>query len=204
VSGIVVALLLLAGPGDRTGDLLLPVGAPDRLSERSIELTEIGGFGAPRKPRPAVPAHFHTGIDIRRPHANYDSEPVYPVARGVVISRRTDGPYAQLIVEHEIAGERFWSVYEHVAGITVGDSSDVDPMVPIARFMNRDELRAYGWQFNHVHFEILKVKPFALAPDQKHPGRKFSSYTLLCRTPADLERYFYNPLRFLAECWSHR
>jgi len=198
VKGIVIAVMLAAGPGDRASDLLLPVGAPDRASGRSVVLTDIGAFGAPRKPRPTVPAHLHTGVDICRPHPNYDGEPVYPVARGVVISKRTDGPYAQLIIAHEIAGEKFWSVYEHIAGITADDSSEVDPMVPIARFMNRDELRRYGWQFNHVHLEILKVKPFPLAPDPRRPERKFSSYTLLCHTAADLERYFHDPLRFLA------
>jgi len=196
--GIMIALALLATDGARVRDVMLPVAAADRLSGRSIALTEIGAFGAPRKPRPSVPAHLHTGIDIRRPHPVYDDEPIYPMAEGVVISRRTDGPYAHLIIEHEIAGRKVWSVYEHIAGITVGDSALVDPLVPIARFMNRAELGKYGWQFDHVHFEILKVKPFPLAPDARHPARRFSSYTLLCHSPADLERYFYNPLRFIA------
>lgn len=25
--------------------------------------------------------------------------------------------------------------------------------------MNTQELNTYGWQFDHVHFEILKIKP---------------------------------------------
>jgi len=201
---MILALMFMGGPGDRGVDVFLPTGAPDRHSAGSIVLTDIGGFGAPRKPRPSVPGHLHTAIDIRRPRRNYDDEPVYPMAAGLVICKRTDGPYAHLIVEHDIAGEKIWTVYEHIAGICVGDSALVDPMVPIARFMNRDELRRYGWQFDHLHFEILKARPFPLKPDATHPGNRCSSYTLLCYTQADLERYFYDPLRFLTAHWSHR
>ncbi|MEQ8576034.1 MAG: hypothetical protein RIB63_18350, partial [Fulvivirga sp.] len=94
-------------------DVYLPIDVTDRKSIYEIALTEIGEFGLKRKARPSVPEHLHTGIDIKRPGKNYLDEPIYPIADGVVISKREDGPYAQLIVEHNINGQYFWTVYEH-------------------------------------------------------------------------------------------
>jgi hypothetical protein len=150
-----------------------------------------------RKPRPGIPAHFHTGIDIQRPSENYHNEPIFPVGKGVVISLRTDGPYAQLIIEHTSAPQIFWSVYEHITGIKVSVGDTANPWIPFARFMNKKELDTYGWQFDHVHFEVLKMRPQKIKPNPNNPNRLFRSYSLECFTPATLERYFYNPLHFL-------
>ncbi|MCG8580587.1 MAG: M23 family metallopeptidase [Bacteroidales bacterium] len=174
----------------------IPVKTTDRSSINNIELTEIGEFGLLRKERPGIPAHFHTGIDIKRPNRNYHSESIYPISEGIVISKRQDGPYAQLIIEHENE-HKFWTVYEHIAGIEVNLYDYVSPETPIARFMNENELNRYGWQFDHFHFEILKVQPIKLKRDHSKPERLFASYTLACYTIDDLNKYFYNPLEFL-------
>lgn len=174
---------------------LLPVNTFNRKSIDFLELTEIGEFGLLRKERPRVPSHFHTGIDIKRPSKNYQDEEIYPVFEGVVISKRQDGPYGQLIIEHEKEG-KFWTVYEHISGIKVDLFEIVNPDSPIARFMNKDELDMYGWQFDHFHFEVLKIQPIKLKPDQQTPYRLFASYTLVCRTQKELDRYFYNPVEF--------
>ena len=204
MSGIPVPLtwvllaLAVAGSDSIPRDVYLPVDVQDRRSFHSLTLTAIGGFGMVRKPRPGVPSHLHTGIDIRRPRPDYGNEPVFPIAKGVVISRRTDGPFAQIIIEHTLEGVQFWTVYEHIAGITAELSAAVDPMTPIGRFMNRGELQRYGWQFDHVHFEVLRTKPFPLKPDVRNPERRCASYTLQCHTAAELERYFYDPTVFLS------
>ena len=176
----------------------LPVNTSDRNSINLLELSEIGEFGLLRKERPRVPAHLHTGIDIKRPTQNYQSEPIFPIFEGVVISKRRDGPYAQLIIEHGNE-HKFWTVYEHIAGIKVNLYDDVSPQTPIARFMDKNELNRYGWQFDHFHFEILKAQPIKLKPDRSKPERLFASYTLMCYTKDDLDKYFYNPLDFLKE-----
>lgn len=172
---------------------------PIRGSDRQaidITLTEIGAFGLWRKERPKIPGHFHTGIDIKRPFDNYTNEPIFPIAHGIVISKRTDGPYAQLIIEHMVNGKRFWTVYEHLGAILVELEQEVDPFQPIALFMNKDQLNTFGWQFDHFHFEILKKPPLPIKPDDNHPFRKFRSHTLVCFTVVQLHENFYNPFTF--------
>ena len=163
-----------------------------------LQLTEIGEFGLVRKPRPTVPEHLHTGIDIKRPKSDYQN-PVYifPTAPGRIISKREDGPYAQLIIEHKLGALKFWSVYEHIAGIAVEVDQFVDPYEPIARFYFQNELDTYGWQFDHFHFEILKSNPIKITPSPKLPDRRFASYTLSCKSEEDLDRHFYDPITFL-------
>jgi len=178
------------------GRIFIPVRSADRRDLSTIELTEIGQFGLLRKARANIPEHLHTGIDIKRPNDNYDSEPIFPVAEGIVISRRTDGPFANLIIEHTINGIRFWSVYEHIAGVNVNISQKVKPETPIARFMNKTELNQYGWQFDHFHLEILRVKPIRINPVTTTPERFFNSHTLRCHDRTELENYFYNPIEF--------
>lgn len=177
-------------------EVLLPIDVHNRKSFNELQLTEIGDFGLMRKVRPKVPAHFHTGIDIKRPNNNYDVNPIFSIASGIVISKREDGPYAQLIIEHSIDGDAFWTVYEHIAGIRVELNDRVDPEIPIARFMNKPELNQYGWQFDHFHFEILKIPPTKLNPHPKTPDRHFNSHTLICYTEEELHHYFYHPLAF--------
>jgi murein DD-endopeptidase MepM/ murein hydrolase activator NlpD len=173
----------------------LPVYTVNRRSISTLAITEIGGFGLVRKARPGIPAHYHTGIDIKRPAINYHDEPIFPIIAGIVISKRQDGPYAQLIIQHE--NPAFWTVYEHIAGIKVNLNDHVSPDSPVARFMNRTELNRYGWQFDHFHLEILKIQPIRLKVDPLNPDRKFSSYTLVCYTKEELNKYFYNPLDFM-------
>jgi hypothetical protein len=181
------------------GEFYLPVKTDNRKDPAQLQLTGIGKFGIMRKAREKIPAHYHTGIDIKRPSDNYENEPVYPVLKGKVLSKRTDGAYAQLIIEHSENGEQLWTLYEHISGILPNVGDQVTPLKPVARFMNRAELDKYGWQFDHFHLEILKVKPLKLAPDKKNPDRHFTSYTLTCYTIDELLKYYEDPGRFLKE-----
>lgn len=177
-------------------EVWLPILASDRISLSELSITNIGAFGIPRKARPNVDSHLHTGIDIKRPGKNYFNNPIFPIANGVVVSKRDDGPYAQLIVHHKIGGMNFWSVYEHIAGIKVDLNEEVNPSHPIARFMNQNELERYGWQFDHFHLEILKVAPILLKANPNQAERRYNSYTLVCHEQNDLLRYFYHPIEF--------
>ena len=190
--GLVIMLLF----PDSIEKYLCPIDVGNRTDIEDLRLSEIGAFGLIRKSRPGIPAHLHTGIDIKRPRNNYDDEPVFPITDGVVISKRTDGPYAQLIIEHD-GEELFWTIYEHVSGIRVNLNERVYANQPIARFMNREELNQYGWQFDHFHFEVLKKPPIILKRDEKNPDRRFASFTLSCRTAEELEEHFYDPIDFL-------
>ncbi len=188
----------------QSSDWFLPIMAGDRQSWESVRLTRIGCFGLYRKPRPHVPAHLHTGIDIMRPSHNYRNEPVLAAAPGKVVSVRDDGPFAQIIIEHQIEDEKcVWTVYEHISGITVSIGDKVFPDTVVARFMNKNELDQYGWQFDHLHFEVLKQRPRPLQPDKSKPFRLYATYSLECYTESDLRRYYYNPIEFFEAGWNY-
>jgi murein DD-endopeptidase MepM/ murein hydrolase activator NlpD len=184
-------------------DWLLPISATDRKTWNAVQLTRIGFFGEKRKAREGIPAHLHTGIDIKRPGRNYDDGPVYAASRGNVISVRHDDPYAQVIIEHIMPlGGIVWTVYEHIAGITVSTGDGVSAYTPIGRFMNREELDKFGWQFDHLHFEILKHRPRVLKLSAKTPYRFYGTFSLECYTPTDLGKYYHNPIDFLDSQWN--
>jgi murein DD-endopeptidase MepM/ murein hydrolase activator NlpD len=198
LKAISLLLFFISAIVDGGGRFFLPVQTKNRSSADELKLTPIGSFGLVRKARKNIPSHYHSGIDIKRPNPNFINEPIYPIAKGMVISKRDDGPYAQLIIEHEYNGVRFWTLYEHLAGITVDVNNAVSPETPIGRFMNRSELNHYGWQFDHLHFEVLRIRPTMLRPGPATPTRFYSSYSLMCFSKADLEKYFFDPLQFLA------
>ena len=185
---ILLFILTISGNGPQS---------PIRAKVAEIKLSNIGQFGLLRKPRPGIPAHYHTGIDIKRPSDNYEDEPVFPIYKGKVISMRRDGPYANLIIEHEYNSKKFWSLYEHISGIIVNLKENVNPDQPIAHFMNTNELDRYGWQFDHFHLEILKVQPVKMVSSREHPDLFYKSYSLVCYTEEDLNKYYYNPIEFL-------
>jgi len=179
--------------------LPVPVAVPDRHSIQGLQLTPIGAFRAYRPDRPGIPAHLHTGIDIRRPTPNYLDEPIFPIASGRVISVREDGPFAQIIIEHYFPEwGQIWSVYEHVAGILCTPGDSVHPAMPIARFMNRHELQQYGYQFDHVHLEVLKRPPKPVYPTPELPRHYFTSYSLICYNDQQLLYYYINPIQLFA------
>jgi hypothetical protein len=182
----------------------LPLNARDRQSLESVHLTTIGDFGMIRKARPGIPAHLHTGIDLKRPNRNYYAEPVFPVAVGTVISIRDDGPYAQIIIQHKLPDAGYiWTVYEHVAGIQIRINQDADPFHPIARFMTADELDRYGWQFDHVHLEILKIQPPAKQPEKAQPFLRYGTFALDCHNQSELKERYYSPLEFFSLKWKN-
>ena len=188
-----ISLLLTSEPG-----IQIPIEAPDRQSIGFIELTEIGEFGLERVERKDVSAHLHTGIDIKRGNGNYLHAPIFSIDRGTVISKREDGPFAQLIIEHDQGDLLYWTVYEHIAEIRVGLFQQVDSETQIARFFNNKELNQYGWQFDHFHFEVLKNRPIKIKPSMDNPERLYNSFTLMCHSEKELINNFYSPLEFLS------
>ena len=105
----------------------------------------------------------------------------------------------RIIIEHREQNTKTWTVYEHISGIRVNAGDEVRPDRPIARFMNTDELNKYGWKFDHLHFEVMKMPPVKLKPLAANPQRFFNSYGLVCYSEKDLEEHYYDPLRFLSE-----
>lgn len=187
---------------DASTQWFLPIDVPNRQSLARAEVTEIGAFGIMRKARPTVPAHYHTGVDLKRPSTNYRDEPVYPMHTGLVVSLRDGGPYAFVILRHEARVGTLWTLYEHLGKIFVEVGDSVVPESPIARFLNYAELREFGRKFDHIHVEILHAEPILQEPSPDHPALFFRSYTLQCLTPEELEAHYYSPLDFLQRMWN--
>ncbi len=76
-------------------------------------------------------------------------------------------------------------------------TDSVESSTPIARFMNKEELNRYGWQFDHLHLEVFKVKPQKLKPTEDNPERFYNSYSLVCYSIIDLNKYYIDPISFL-------
>ena len=198
-------LVLLLFSTSAHAQWLLPINAPSRTSCAGIQLTSIGAFGLVRKARVGIPAHLHTGIDIKRPHDNYVSESIYPAANGTVISLRDDGPFAQIIIEHDsFQGTRYWTVYEHIADIQCTLGQRVTYQDTIARFFSRQELNKYGWQFDHLHFEIMKEAPIPVKPQPHLPNLRYKTYALTCYSRSSLDKRMVDPLPFLESFFAQR
>ena len=194
---LIVNSTIKSQSGANSCKIKLPVLVKNRCDFELLSLTKIGNFGEPRKARPTVPAHLHTGIDIKRPSKNYVNEPVYSIYSGKVISVRNDGPFAQIIIEHvSCKGDKFWSVYEHIAGITVKVGDKVNSESQIARYMNKNELNKFGWQFDHCHLEILKIMPRKIKVNPNLPSRFYSTFNIECYDKELLNKYYYNPIEF--------
>lgn len=179
-----------------TDRLYLPVHVTDRTNASLISLTNIGQYGLKRKARPTVPSHYHTGIDIKRPTSNYINEPVYAAGKGRVISVRNDGPFSQVIIEHDFNNDISWTVYEHILGITCHAGDNVTENTVVARFFNKSELEKYGWQFDHLHFEILKAKPLKVKKNVRFPEYYYQTYAVTCYSVDDLCKRTVNPMEY--------
>ncbi|MBC8043263.1 MAG: M23 family metallopeptidase [Rhizobacter sp.] len=203
--GFVLLLLMCTGIKSATAQSqwLLPLEVENRASLRNVRLTNIGAFALPRKTRPTVSTHLHAGIDFARWARDKDTVRVFAASAGKVISVRTDGAFAQIIIEHHDRGKKLWTVYEHVAGIRVRPGEMVSSQTVIARLMSREELVHYGWQFNHLHFEILIAPPKPLVPTLRTPHRYFMTYALECETEAELLQRYINPPEFFKSRWQH-
>ncbi|HEX2955571.1 MAG TPA: M23 family metallopeptidase [Chitinispirillaceae bacterium] len=162
-----------------------------------IHLTKIGAFGLLRKARPTVPAHYHTGIDIVRPDSQFQKQPIFPAKEGEVVSVLDNGPYSQIIIKHSDMNRNFWTVYEHLH-VSVKKIKHVTQFDTIGYFFSKDELNRYGWQFNHFHFEILKLEPPKFKSGEINSLRYYKTFGILCFSRDELIMRQENPLEFLS------
>jgi len=178
---------------------LVPVNYPHRDRVNEVKLSAIGAFGLPRKARATVPAHLHTGVDILRPTGNYDQEPIHPAHAGRIISILDDGPYSYVVLEHQTAQGICWTLYEHFHVLVHTLGQQVNTNDTLGYYFNKRELNVHGWQFDHVHFEVMKVAPPVMKPTARAPLRAYGSYTITTYTKQDLDRRLENPLHFLQQ-----
>jgi hypothetical protein len=177
----------------------LPANYRGVADPQKMQLTKIGAFGLLRKARPTVPAHYHTGIDIMRPDSQYDKQPIFPAKDGVVVSILDEGPFSQVVIKHTDNNRTYWSVYEHLHVRINKINISITPFDTIGYFFSKDELNRYGWQFDHFHFEILKLEPPKFKTAGVNSLRNYKTFGILCFSREDLYMRQEDPLEFLFE-----
>lgn len=169
----------------------LPLNTTDRQDWSTIFLEPDAHFKALRAPFDLVKLHYHTGIDLLNKTIESFGEPVYAIAAGKVIAIKDPPPQRRITIEHLLPnGEKVWSVYIHIIDEKVKIGDIVDSETVIARLMNATELEYYGWDYNHVHLEIMKVLPPYVS--EFYQRKTFSCYTL-----EEVNKYFYDPKEYL-------
>jgi murein DD-endopeptidase MepM/ murein hydrolase activator NlpD len=162
----------------------LPLHTHSRKEWRSVHISEKAGFMAKRF------KHLHTGIDIVNPKGG-PGEAVYAAAAGKVVSIYAKEPNLGVMIQHRLPyDEIVWSVYVHVTHINARIGDVVSSNTAIAHVMNKDQLKKHGWEYKHLHFEILKK------PRVNEVG-KYVSYSTRCKTRQEVEKHFYDPKAFL-------
>lgn len=169
----------------------LPLSLVDRQNWSTVVLEHDAQFKALRAPFGPIQLHYHTGVDLQNGTIIQTGEPVYAISTGKVIAIEDPPPQRRITIEHILPdGTKVWSVYIHIIDekISVGDI--VDPEIVIARLMNPAELEILGWEYNHVHLEILKKRP-----PSAHEYHQRKTFT--CYTEKEVDKYFYDPEVFL-------
>ena len=101
------------------------------------------------------------------------------------------------MIQHLLpSGTAIYSVYVHVTNIKVNTGDIVGHTTHIADLMDKAQLDTYGWEFNHLHFEILKK------PRVHEINGNYLSYSTRCKTKEDVLEHFHNPELFLKKMWS--
>lgn len=173
----------------------LPLDTADRQDWSSVFFEHDAAFKTMRSAFGKVKLHYHTGTDIQtngeRGFWDKPGMPIYAVAAGKVVAIEDPLPQRRITIEHKLAdGTITWSAYCHIAEERVSVNQIVDTETVIARRMNGAELDQYGWEYNHIHLEILKKLP-VYVPDY------YSRKTFTCYTETDVDEYFYDPVAFL-------
>ena len=168
----------------------LPLKTDSRKDLKSVLWEHDAHFLAKRKG-----GHFHTAIDIMNPKGG-PGEKVFAASRGEVVSIYAIEPNRAVMIKHTLPSlETVYSVYVHVTNIQVKIGDMVTSDTIIATLMDKQQLNNFGWEYNHLHFEILKK------PRTCEIG-KILSYSTKCRTIKEVEKHFYNPISFLKSMWN--
>ena len=67
---IFFTLICLSFSDNNLNIIFWPVKGNHQTQNIELRITKIGHFGLVREPRPGIPEHYHSGIDIKRPNNN--------------------------------------------------------------------------------------------------------------------------------------
>lgn len=176
---------------------LLPLDTGDRTNWHSIAFESDAYFMASRRNSYNNQPRLHTGIDMQNGGEagtrGGPGELVYSMGPGIVLGTFDRLPNRRVVIEHTFENApKVWTAYVHINESLVSPGEWVDAYSPIARRMNRQELRRYGEQYNHVHIEVMKKLPPIV-------NGQYQWMTFHCYAPKQVQEYFYNPKTFLLE-----
>jgi murein DD-endopeptidase MepM/ murein hydrolase activator NlpD len=162
----------------------IPFKTANRFDLSTISV--ISTFGAPRMSY--VKGHFHTGLDLIPRNSRGKQIYVYPMAVGIVCSIHLGDPHRTVVIKHRLAnGEILYTSYKHLQEIWVTNGQAVTPETPLARLYTRDEARALGGRYDHLHLEVRK---------------RFDDYGVASwatMKKADLDLRYDDPWKFMKE-----
>jgi murein DD-endopeptidase MepM/ murein hydrolase activator NlpD len=103
---------------------------------------------------------MHASVDSQNP-SNVEGRPIYPVAYGTIVFEGAIASFGNyLVVEHDVYGEKFYSVYAH---LQVNDLQSVgtvvDNNIQIGKMGNTNQANGthQGGMSVHLHFEVRKT-----------------------------------------------
>jgi len=177
----------------------LPISVENRRILKQSYISPAGEFGIWRKPYNKIRGHYHAGIDLKNPGSKSGAiEPIYACASGVVLSVWSNRSSSCVIITHNLrAGGMVYSAYTHISDIVVSAGDTVDQYTVIGSFIDRPKLDKWGEYLNHIHFEMLKVRPKSAG---RVNGREiYASYSIDILRKNELNKFFYDPKIFFID-----
>jgi murein DD-endopeptidase MepM/ murein hydrolase activator NlpD len=171
-------------PINKVNKWLLPFKSKNRTDRNNIKV--VSTFGSHRNSY--LKGHKHTGLDLvpKKKAGKYVN--VYPMADGVVCSIHLGDPHRTIVVKHRLDdGSVIYTSYKHLKESYVENGQQVGPDTKLARLYTKKEAREIGGNYDHLHLEIRK----------KFDDYGVASWATLSKT--DLEKRFYDPLKFIKE-----
>jgi murein DD-endopeptidase MepM/ murein hydrolase activator NlpD len=161
----------------------LPFDVPDRTSVKGYKL--VSTYGSPRLS--VVRGHVHTATDMAPAPKPNGPVYVYAMAPGVVVSIHLGAPHLTVVVKHKLAdGSTLFTSYKHLHDATVQIGQTVDADTRVGRLFTRQETKALGGDYDHLHLEIRK----------SFDDYGVASWASMNRAEAD--KRFLDPAAFLA------
>ncbi|PKO11549.1 MAG: hypothetical protein CVU39_28710, partial [Chloroflexi bacterium HGW-Chloroflexi-10] len=139
------------------------------------------GFGGCNTYTGSCSDGWHSSLDSRNVygdnplHVNWEGRPIYATESGVVIKVGAADWGNYVMVEHEIQGEKFYSIYAHLSESSVEEGTVVDSNTQIGEMGGT--IDDGGPIDPHLHFEVRKSVNVSLSQANPFRGNVWWSHS---------------------------